>query len=90
MFEDRMEEELVWVQSDLDEISHDVSGNGLIVPICHQIGTWGIDKLLDKYVSVHQKVYEFTPNQNIMEVMASIMFGCIDTLRRAAVEISVR
>ena len=44
MFDDRMEEELVWVQFDLDTISHDVSANGLIVPICHQIGTWGIDK----------------------------------------------
>ena len=81
MFGDRMDEELEWVQLDLDEVSHNVSGNGLIVPICHQIGTWGIDKLLDKYVDVHQKVYEFTPNQKIMEVMASMMFGCEDNKR---------
>jgi hypothetical protein len=81
MFEDRMDEELVWVQLDLDTVSHGVSGNGLIVPICHQISTWGIDKLLDKHVSVHQKVYDFTPNQKIMEVMASMLFGCEDNKR---------
>jgi len=81
MFDDRMGEELEWVQLDLDEISHDVSGNGLIVPICHQIGNWGIDKLLDKYLDVHQKVYDFTPNQKIMELMASMMFGCEDNKR---------
>jgi hypothetical protein len=81
MFDDRMDEELEWVQLDLDEISHNVSGNGLIVPICHQIGAWGIDKLLDKYVSVRQKEYFFSPNQKIMEVMASMMFGCEDNKR---------
>jgi hypothetical protein len=53
----------------------------LIVPMCHQIGAWGLDKLLDKHVRVHQKVYEFTPNQKIMEVMASMMFGCEDNKR---------
>jgi hypothetical protein len=52
MFDDRLNEEVGWVQLDLGEISHNVSGNGLIVPICHQISTWGIDKLLDKHVSV--------------------------------------
>jgi hypothetical protein len=81
MFDRRMDEELGWVQLDLDEISHNVSGNGLIVPICHQISTWGIDKLLDKYVSVGQKEYFFSPNQKIMEVMASMMFGCEDNKR---------
>ncbi len=81
MFDDRMGEEMVWAQLDLGTIPHNVSGNGLIVPICHQIGVWGIDKLLDKYVSVGQKVYEFTPNQKIMEEMASMMFGCEDNKR---------
>jgi len=81
MFDDRMDEELGWVQLDLDEISHNVSGNGLIVPICHQISTWGIDKLLDKYVSVGQKEYFFSPNQKIMEVLASMLFGCEDNKR---------
>jgi hypothetical protein len=42
---------------------------------------WGIDKLLDKYVSVHQKVYDFTPNQKIMEALASMIFGCEDNKR---------
>jgi hypothetical protein len=81
MFDDRMDEELVWVKLDLDTVSHDVSANGLIVPICCQIDTWGIDKLLDEYVSIHQKVYDFTPNQKIMEVLASMMFGCEDNKR---------
>ena len=49
MFDARMDEELEWVQLDLDEISHNVSGNGLIVPICHQVGIWGIDKLLELF-----------------------------------------
>ena len=44
MFDDRMDKELEWVQLDLDTVSHDVTANGLIVPICYQIGTWGIDK----------------------------------------------
>ena len=34
MFDDRMDEELEWVQLDLDEISHNVSGNGLIARLC--------------------------------------------------------
>jgi hypothetical protein len=59
MFENRMNEELIWVRLDLDTISHHVSTHGLIIPICHQMEAWGIDKLLDKYVSVHQKVYDF-------------------------------
>ena len=57
MFDDRMGEEILWAQLDLDTIPHNVSGNGLIVPICHQISNWGIDKLLDKHVSVDQKMY---------------------------------
>ena len=61
MFNDRIPEELVWVQLDLDTIRHDVSTYGLIIPICHQIESWGIDKLLDKHVHVNQKVYDFTP-----------------------------
>ena len=81
MFENRMNEELIWVRLDLDTVCHNVSTHGLIIPICHQIEAWGIDKLLDKYVSVHQKVYDFTPNQKIMEVMASIIFGCEDNKR---------
>ncbi len=81
MFDDRLGEELGWVQLDLAEISHNVSGNGLIVPICHQISTWGIDKLLDKHVSVDQKEYFFSPNQKIMEVLASMLFGCEDNKR---------
>jgi len=81
MFDDRMSEELEWVQLDLDTISHDVSTHGLIIPICHQIESWGIDKLLDKHVSIKQKVYDFTPNQKIMEVLASMMFGCEDNKR---------
>jgi len=44
MFDDRMDEALEWVQLDLDEISNGISGNGLIVPICHQIDAWRIDK----------------------------------------------
>jgi len=81
MFEDRMAEDLVLVQLDLDTIFDDVSTHGLIIPICHQIEVWGIDKLLDKYVSIDQKVYDFTPNQKIMEVFASMMFGCEDNKR---------
>ena len=81
MFEDRMTEDLVWIQLDLDTISHDVSTHGLIIPICHQIEVWNIDKLLDKHVFVNQKVYEFTPNQKIMQVIASMMFGCDDNKR---------
>ncbi len=53
----------------------------MIVPICHQIGAWGIDKLLDKHVSVRQKEYFFSPNQKIMEVLASMLFGCEDNKR---------
>ena len=48
MFEDRMTEDLVWIQLDLDTISHDVSTHGLIIPICHQIEVWSIDKLLER------------------------------------------
>jgi len=81
MFDDRMNEELVWVQLDLDKIQHDVSTHGLIIPIGHQIELWSIDKLLDKRVHVNQKVYEFTPNQKIMQVLASMLFGCEDNKR---------
>lgn len=81
MFENRMTEDLIWVQLDLDTISHDVSTHGLIIPICHQIEAWGIDKLLDKHVCINQKVYDFTPNQKIMRVFASMMFGCEDNKR---------
>lgn len=81
MFEKRMNEELVWIQLDLDTVVHNVSSHGLIIPICRQIETWGIDKLLDKYVKVKQKVYDFTPNQKIMQVLASMMFGCEDNKR---------
>ena len=81
MFDKRMNEELVWVQLDLDTVQHDVSSHGLIIPICKQIENWGIDKLLDKYVKIHQKVYYFTPNQKIVQVMASMMFGCEDNKR---------
>jgi len=81
MFDKRMNEELAWVQLDLDTVNHDVSSHGLIIPICKQIEIWGIDKLLDKYVKIHQKVYEFTPNQKIMQVVASMMFGCEDNKR---------
>jgi hypothetical protein len=81
MFEKRMNEELVWIKLDLDTVNRDVSSHGLIIPICQQIENWGIDKLLDKYVKVKQKVYEFTPNQKIMQVMASMMFGCEDNKR---------
>jgi len=81
MFDKRMNEELVWVQLDLDTVNHNVSSHGLIIPICKQIETWGIDKFLDKYVKVKQKVYEFTPNQKIVQVMASMMFGCEDNKR---------
>ena len=81
MFEKRMNEELVWVQLDLDTVNHDVSSHGLIIPICQQIENWGIDKLLDKHVRIRQKVYDFTPNQKIMQVIASMMFGCEDNKR---------
>jgi hypothetical protein len=81
MFDDRMNEELVWVQLDLDQIRSDVSTHGLIIPICHQIKLWSIDKLLDKHVVVNQKVYDFTPNQKIMQVLASMLFGCEDNKR---------
>lgn len=81
MFDKRMNEELVWIKLDLDTVNHDVSSHGLIIPICQQIENWDIDKLLDKYVKVKQKVYEFTPNQKIMQVMASMMFGCEDNKR---------
>ena len=81
MFDDRMSEELEWIQLDLETVSHDVSTHGLIIPICHQIESWGIDKLLDKHVRIKQKVYDFTPNQKIMEVLASMMFGCEDNKR---------
>jgi hypothetical protein len=53
----------------------------LIIPICHQIEAWGIDKLLDKHVHINQKVYDFTPNQKIMQVIGSMMFGCEDNKR---------
>jgi len=81
MFDNRMNDELVWVQLDLDRLSHDVSTHGLIIPICHQIELWSIDKLLDKHVHVNQKVYDFTPNQKIMQVLASMLFGCEDNKR---------
>ena len=81
MFNDRMPEDLVWVQLDLDTIRHDVSTYGLIIPICHQIKSWCIDKLLDKHVYVNQKVYDFTPNQKIIQVIGSMMFGCEDNKR---------
>lgn len=81
MFANRMNEELAWVQLDLDKVNQNVSSHGLIIPICTQIENWGIDKLLDKYVKVKQKVYYFTPNQKIMQVMASMMFGCEDNKR---------
>ena len=91
MFDKRMNEELAWVQLDLDIVNHDVSSHGLIIPICKQIEIWGIDKLLDKHVKIDQKVYEFTPlvppsdgrteNQKIVQVMASMMFGCEDNKR---------
>jgi len=69
------------VQLDLDTVNHDVSSHGLIIPICKQIENWEIDKLLDKHVKIHQKVYKFTPNQKIVQVMASMMFGCEDNKR---------
>jgi hypothetical protein len=81
MFDDRMNEHLVWGKLDLDKIKNDVSTHGLIIPICHQIESWGIDNLLDKHVRVNQKVYDFTPNQKIMQVLASNMFGCEDNKR---------
>jgi hypothetical protein len=81
MFDKRMNEELAWVKLDLDTVNHDVSSHGLIIPICKQIENWGIDKLLDKHVKIHQKVYKFTPNQKIVQVMASMMFGCEDNKR---------
>jgi len=81
MFGNRMPEDLVWVQLDLDTINKDVSTHGLIIPICHQIEAWEIDKLLDKHVSIDQKVYDFTPNQKIMQAYASNMFGCEDNKR---------
>ena len=74
MFDDRMDEELEWIQLDLDEVSHDVSGNGLIVPICHQIDAWGIDKLLDKYVSVRQKVREKSIGQLLLSLSRHAQF----------------
>lgn len=81
MFGDRQDEQLVWVQLDFDTIAHDLKTHGLIIPICHQIEAWGIDKLLDKSVDVHQKVYDFTPNQKIMQMFASMLFGCEDNKR---------
>ncbi len=81
MFDERQDEALVWVQLDLDTIAHKVQTHGLIIPICHQIEAWGIDKLLDKHVDVHQKVYDFTPNPKIIQVFASMMFGCEDNKR---------
>jgi hypothetical protein len=57
MFDKRMNEELVWLQLDLDTLNHNVSSHGLIIPICQQIEAWGIDKLLDRYVKIRQKVY---------------------------------
>jgi hypothetical protein len=36
---------------------------------------------LDKHVHVNQKVYDFTPNQKIIQVIASMMFGCEDNKR---------
>jgi len=60
------------VQLDLDtvnhDVNHDVSSHGLIIPICKQIENWEIDKLLDKHVKIHQKVYKFTPNQKIVHL----------------------
>ena len=47
MFDNRMPYDLVWVQLDLEKIQNDVSTHGLIIPICHQISEWGIDKLLE-------------------------------------------
>lgn len=81
MFENRMNEKLVWIQLDLDTVNHNVSSRGLIIPICQQIENWCIDKLLDKYVRIKQKVYDFTPNQKITQVLASMMFGCEDNKR---------
>jgi len=81
MFENRMNERLVWTQLDLDTVNYNVSSHGLIIPICQQIEVWGIDKLLDKNVHVKQKVYDFTPNQKITQVLASMMFGCEDNKR---------
>ena len=78
MFANRMNEELAWVQLDLDKVNQNVSSHGLIIPICIQIENWGIDKLLDKYVKVKQKVYDFIPNQKIMQVMASMMCRSAD------------
>ena len=57
MFDNRMPEEIIWTQLDLDEITKDVSTHGLIIPICHQVEAWSIDKLLDKHVTIDQKVY---------------------------------
>ncbi len=48
MFENRMGEDLVWIQLDLDTLFDDVSTHGLIIPICHQIEVWSIDKLLER------------------------------------------
>ncbi len=45
MFEDRMSEDLVLVQLDLDTLFDDVSTHGLIIPICHQVEAWGVDNL---------------------------------------------
>ncbi len=81
MFDERQDEKLVWVELDLDTTSHDVQTHGLMIPICHQIQAWGIDKLLDEHVCVNQKVYDFTPNQKIMQVFASMLFGCEDNKR---------
>ena len=78
MFDKRMNEELDWTQLDLDTVNHDVSSHGLIIPICKQIEIWVIDKLLDKHVKIHQKVYDFTPNQKIVQVMASMMCRSAD------------
>ena len=62
MFDERQDEKLVWVELDLDTTSHDVQTHGLMIPICHQIQAWGIDKLLDEHVCVNQKVYKVLPN----------------------------
>ena len=48
MFDNRMPEDLEWIQLDLDTLSNDVSTHGLIIPVCHQIEAWEIDKLLGK------------------------------------------
>ena len=57
MFDKRMNEELVWVQLDLDTVIHDVSSHGLIIPILM------FRSFFDQYMRICINWYQkLTPN----------------------------